>query len=53
MGSQNRPTAVGETVQQSAVHDSVVNHDFNPFSRMPNLPAALRYQLNWISVNAV
>jgi hypothetical protein len=52
MGSQNRPTAFGETVQQSAVHDSVVNHDFNPFSRMPNLPAALRHQLNWISVNA-
>jgi hypothetical protein len=52
MGSQNHPTAFGEIVQQSEVHDSAVNHDFNPFSRMPNLPAALRHQLNWISVNA-
>jgi hypothetical protein len=52
MGSQNHPTAFGETVQQSEVHDSVVNHDFNPFSWMPNLPATLRHQLNWISINA-
>ena len=52
MGSQNRPTAFGETVQQSAVHDSAVNHDFNTYSRMPNITAALRHQLNCISVNA-
>jgi hypothetical protein len=52
MGSQNHPTAFDEVMQQSEVHDSAVNHDFNPYSRMPNLPAALHHQLNWILVNA-